>query len=942
MSLKKFFVFTYLLFSFYCINAQRANTWYFGNNAGLNFNTTTPTALTNGLTANADNTSTISDLNGNLLFYTNGISVWNKNHLIMPNGGGLVGSFTAGQCALIVPVPCSQNKYVIFHVTDYVAPGNLNYTVVDMSLNFGLGDVVVGQKNISLGTGWTEKLCAYYNPIGNFYWVFSHKWSSDQFVAFKVDNSSIASQSVISSIGSIHNCGTYSGVHDAMGQLTISPDGTKLVNALTCQNKFELFDLNINTGVLSNSISIPGNVGGGSAWGTAFSPDSKKLYVNSIFGQSVFQYDLNTYTQSAIVASKYTLYTSGSNGYNFGYMELGPDNKVYIAKPSASNITVINSPNSYGAACNFSLLGPSISPKTSSHGLSRIAYNIPNGSGSSPVIASTGSLSCINPITQLSVLSNSLTSNILWSGPGIIGANNTPTINVNNAGIYTVSVSGPNACENGTVTFNVLSSLGPLTLNTSQSSMQICSSISSATLSVTGATNYTWTPSASLVPSTGSIVVASPGSTTAYTVNGSTGVCFGSAILTLSVNATPTIIANGNSPICSGKSSTLSANGAASYTWIPGNLIGLNVVVNPLTTSIYTVIGSSTEGCISKSFVSIKVNPTPTLIAVSSTTLSWCEKSFSLNVNGATNYTWMPINLTGNSVVTTATNSNNTYTVIGESGGCYGEATLSVLVIDCDNSIFGITKAASKPVLINNSFHDVTFTITAVNASSLNLTNVSLNEDLNATFPFPTTYTIINQPLITSQYSNLTVNPLFDGGSQISLTAPSTSTLLANKRDTIIFTLRIDAKGYFGPFKNSVVGFADKSVNITLADSSNNGFAWDPDSDGDPTNNDIPTIFNLPFFYLFIPEGFTPDGDGKNDVFYIKGLNGRPVKLTIFNRWGNKVYEKSDYDNSWNGYVNTSAITLGSNKVPAATYYYIIEFLDGDKETRTGFVVVQY
>ena len=340
--------------------------------------------------------------------------------------------------------------------------------------------------------------------------------------------------------------------------------------------------------------------------------------------------------------------------------------------------------------------------------------------------------------------------------------------------------------------------------------------------------------------------------------------------------------------------------------------------------------------------ITITIGVNPTITASSSATIACNNTSISLSATGASNYTWSPISLTGSSVVTTATNSASTYTVIGEMGGCFGVATLSVLVINCNNSIFGITKAAGKPILVNNNLYDVTFTITAVNASSLNLTNVSLNEDLNAAFPFPSAYFVVNQPVITSQNSSLTVNPLFDGGSQISLTAPGSSTLLANKRDTVVFTVRIDPKGYFGPFKNSVIGFADILNSITLSDSSNNGFSWDPDGDGDPTNNDTVTVINLPLIDLFIPNGFTPDGDGKNDVFFIKGLNGRPVKLSIFNRWGNKVYEKSDYDNSWNGYVNISAITLGADKVPAATYYYIIEFLDGDKETRTGFVIVQY
>ena len=139
-----------ILILFFCFNlkSQRANNWYFGFNAGLNFSTTPASTLSSGLTNSPDNTSTISDINGNLLFYTNGINVWNSQHSVMPNGSGLTGNTSAGQCALIVPIPCDPNKYVIFHVTEFSNPGYLHYTVVDMSLNGGLGDVVTSQKNV--------------------------------------------------------------------------------------------------------------------------------------------------------------------------------------------------------------------------------------------------------------------------------------------------------------------------------------------------------------------------------------------------------------------------------------------------------------------------------------------------------------------------------------------------------------------------------------------------------------------------------------------------------------------------------------------------------------------------------------------------------------------------------------------------------------------------
>jgi hypothetical protein len=453
MKYKTFKLFIILFCHSVIVFSQTANNWYFGANAGLNFNINPPASLIGGLTNGPDNTTSISDASGNLLFYTNGITVWNKNHIAMPNGSGLIGHISAGQCAIIVPIPCNTSKYVIFHVTEYSSPGYLNYSVVDMSLNSGLGDVVTGQKNISLGTGWTEKLCAYYNPNGKYYWLLSHKWMSDQFVAFKIDAATIATQSVVSSVGSVNGCGSYGGTHDAMGQLTISPDGSKIVNALTCLDSYELFDFNVNTGSLSNLILIPGNVG--NAWGTAFSPDSKKLYTNGLFSQSVFQYDLNTYNQSAIVASKFNLYTSGIGGYNFGYMELGPDNKLYIAKPGAANLTIVNNPNNLGGACNFSLMGPSVSPNSSTHGLSRIAYNIPLNSGNPSV-----SISISNPILCLGQ-TTSMTANgastYTWN-TNFVGSVMavTPTINTT----YTVTGSVDGCFGNAAITVSVTECTG--------------------------------------------------------------------------------------------------------------------------------------------------------------------------------------------------------------------------------------------------------------------------------------------------------------------------------------------------------------------------------------------------------------------------------------------------------------------------------------------------
>jgi gliding motility-associated-like protein len=102
----------------------------------------------------------------------------------------------------------------------------------------------------------------------------------------------------------------------------------------------------------------------------------------------------------------------------------------------------------------------------------------------------------------------------------------------------------------------------------------------------------------------------------------------------------------------------------------------------------------------------------------------------------------------------------------------------------------------------------------------------------------------------------------------------------------------------------------------------------------------VPTVLTIANSTLFIPNGFSPNGDGKNDVWFIKGLP-KDTKVTIFNRWGNKVYQKDGYDNTWDGRPNVSG-TLGTDKLSQGTYYYIIEFNDGKTQNANGFVVIQY
>ncbi|MBC7696280.1 MAG: gliding motility-associated C-terminal domain-containing protein [Burkholderiales bacterium] len=656
---------------------------------GLDFNTIPPTPIS-GQTNNVDNSTSISDSNGSLLFYSDGSSIWNKNNVIMPNGSGLTSFFSAGQCGLIVPIP-SSTKYVVFSNTEFASPGQLHYTVVDMSLNSGLGDVVFGQKNISLGTGWTEKACAIFNCNGNYYWVLMHKWNSNQFVALKVDASGVTTTSVTTGIGSNHNCGTYSAAHDAMGQLTISKDGSKIINALTCQDLFELFDFNINTGVLSNFISIPGD--GSNAWGTGFSADSKKLYVNSIFGSEVFQYDLSVYNATSIINSKVSLYNTGSGGYNFGYMELGPDNKMYIPRPSTSYFAVINSPNNVGAASSFSYTGLSVAPFTTTHGISRIAYNISGGTSSSTIAttSSSSNILCFGALTASAsvVASGNGSYNYLWSPGGYT----TSIVNNLGAGIYTVTVTD-GSCSNSTVSVIITQ---PSVLNTSLSvsSYSVCkNAASNLTVNSSGGTaSYTVNWSTGVINSSGITVNPSITSIYNYSVTDANN-CIKTQSVQINVDSTIADFNNSILPCSSNMSFTNTSVNDSLVSWDFGDG---HFDASILTASNnYSVNGTYTVSLVSVSFVGcrdtiykiviINSNPVNVNFDYLSLNASCSDSVFFNNMSlGATTYNWnFGDGTTSAQISPSHSYPHGTYqvTLIGSNSGCSDTLVKQISVSD--------------------------------------------------------------------------------------------------------------------------------------------------------------------------------------------------------------------------------------------------------------------
>ncbi len=253
--------------------------------------------------------------------------------------------------------------------------------------------------------------------------------------------------------------------------------------------------------------------------------------------------------------------------------------------------------------------------------------------------------------------------------------------------------------------------------------------------------------------------------------------------------------------------------------------------------------------------------------------------------------------------------------------------------IDLDaNPIIGLAKAVAEPVLQNNGSFDLTYTFTVQNLGNTALSNVQILDTLTKTFPAPLTFTVTD----VSASGTLVPNTNFNGNVIPFLLLPG-STLPVGKTETVTLHMNVVLNGKSGTFLNT--GFAqatlpngsgnttDQSTNGTNPDLNNNGKPDDKDPD-----EQVATPVTLTSEEIFIPEGFSPNNDGKHDNFVIESFieRGLKAKVEIYNRWGNLVYKNNDYKNDWNGTSN-NGVRIG-DELPDGTYYFVIVFSNGDKK----------
>lgn len=328
---------------------QQGNNWYFGAFAGANFSDGYPYPLSNGQLNTIEGTSSITDENGNLLFYTDGVTVYNREHKVMPNGKNLKGHISSYQSCVIIPKPGSKLFYYIF-TCDAIqnnGAGGYNYSEVNMALDGGLGDVTV-RKNISLSGPSSERLCVAKAANMIDYWVITNDWGSNIFRAFKIDCDGI-NPAVVSTTGRVVNENINANIGSikasADGKWLCQTNGKNLIVASPVDEYAQLFSFNNTTGVISNPVTIP-LVNEGTYGNSEFSPDSKFMYIVNNRDNNIHQFDLSSGVPATIMASK-TVIPVGSGG--LCGIQMGPDKKIYLST-NIEKLHVISLPNNKGIA----------------------------------------------------------------------------------------------------------------------------------------------------------------------------------------------------------------------------------------------------------------------------------------------------------------------------------------------------------------------------------------------------------------------------------------------------------------------------------------------------------------------------------------------------------------------------------------------------------------
>jgi gliding motility-associated-like protein len=455
------------------------------------------------------------------------------------------------------------------------------------------------------------------------------------------------------------------------------------------------------------------------------------------------------------------------------------------------------------------------------------------------------------------------------------------------------------------------------------------------------------------------------------------------------VNSLPIISINANTTnLCAGQSLSLSANGAATYTWNPGLLSGSNVTVSPTANTTFTVSGSDNFGCGNTQTINMVVNALPNVTIISSSTLICRNSSATLTAGGANSYTWFP-NLSNGTNLNVNPSATTIYSLVGtDLNGCVNSESITInvasipsLSVTVSNSIIcegestiiiadGASTFSWNPLgstsnsVIVSPTSNSTYTIFGANGICKDSTTIFIQVN-----PIPTISIVASNTIICSSSEvslnafgalNYTLVPgnIFGNSFTLNPTKSETYSITGTNaqgcNNTQTISVTVNPSPVITIIASSLNICNNKTVTLNVIGA--NSYSWSPIIDNSSSISISPSVtttyfvvgtgtngclsqeqsvtIKVDFCDIKIYNGITANGDGVNDVFTIDNIQDFPDNhLLIYNRWGQLIYEEHGYDNI--NKVWPAKENIG--KLSTSTYYYIF-YPDQKSEPLKGWV----
>ncbi len=884
------------------LHAQKENNnWAFGFHAGLDFNSGSPVAVRTNIGSggnfNYEGCATISDrYTGQLLFYSQGGAVWDRNHNIMPNGHNLSTDpsvWSSSQSALIVPILNTPDQYYLFSLGQTATstahgllPNSamLSYSVIDMKLNGGLGDVVPGRKNIHMDSVLSEQMIAVAGNNCNI-WLLVHN-KSNVFKAYEITTNGTIHPPVLSAVGAGHPAGNNPG--EAATQMKVAPNGRKLSAAYRYHNRpgfyaAELYDFDPATGVVSNPLGLQFLNTNRSIYGTCFSPDNSKVYFQEAgAGVRIYQFDLNAGTPAAIQASQTVVGTNNNLG---GDMQLGPDGKVYAASVAAGSsgflirgfLHSIDAPNQAGVACLYQSTPVVLIPPDSS------SYGLPNR----VVYPKQDTVTYINHICEpMDSVRISVPQGFFFH-EWYNGRTDSSQV-VRQQGVYWVR--SVNSCMVRIDTFVIIPS--PQQIDIGPDIIGCEGDVISLQVPVTLAgASYRW----------------STGETTSVIQVNSSGIyslrvdILGCAVTdTVEVILRPAPVADlgKDTGICHTDTPFVLKNAdlyaGAQYLWSNGLSEDQMKVVR---TGTYW-LRLSENGCEDSDTVVIRVITTPVVHIGNDSII--CEQ-FPLRIGARVPealYTWNTGQVTSHIDVA----ATGHYILEVNLGGCIVHDTVQITAMPAPEIDLGGDRdiCPEQTVVLDGGY----------GTNSKYRWNTG-----DTTSSVAATAAGFYQVYVTTEHHCMGTDSVMLSFYPKPVVHLGADTTVCEETPLMIGTFRLNT--------DSVV-WSDGSVGNSLSVRYGGRYiATGINKCG--ARSDTIDVKQM-FCDIWAPNVFTPNGDGRNDVFRALGNIGRleGFGLSIYNRWGQLVFHTKDKLQGWDGYYNGSPALMG-------TYVYMLEYTIGNK-----------